>query len=268
MGRCILYTGIRLLLLIHHFIISLAFSSFCSSVRSFVCSYFRPVRGITSKFYMQATRVEYISPTIEKRCTWDNGLLWLRDRPCNIYVGQWPIFHGPLILPYIIVRLKLFLYIRKMAPAGDIRAPPGTCSSFFIFLSLQFSNIRMFCHTFLRNWGLEDWNLVHTWTVGRCILYTRIRLLLFIHPVISSFFFLSSFQTIKFFVTLFSGTVRPGSFKLHTWTVGRCNVYTRIRLLLLIRLFISSVFFLQFSFSPILRHQKFLLHFSQELGGL
>ena len=50
---------------------------------------------------------------LEKRCTWDNGSLWLKERPCKIYVGQWPIFHGPLILPYIIVRLKLFLYVKK-----------------------------------------------------------------------------------------------------------------------------------------------------------
>ena len=50
---------------------------------------------------------------MEKRCTWDKGSLWLKDRPCKIYVGQWPIFHGPLILPYIILRHKLFLYIKK-----------------------------------------------------------------------------------------------------------------------------------------------------------
>ena len=48
---------------------------------------------------------------MEKCCTWDNGSLWLKDRPCKIYVGQWPIFHGSLILPYSIVRLKLFLYM-------------------------------------------------------------------------------------------------------------------------------------------------------------
>ena len=42
----------------------------------------------------------------------------------------------------------------------------------------------------------------------RCILYTEIRMLLLIHSLISSFFFLSNFQTLKFFVTLFSGTVR------------------------------------------------------------
>ena len=36
-------------------------------VRTYVCSYFRPIRGITSKFYMQATRVEYISPTTHQK---------------------------------------------------------------------------------------------------------------------------------------------------------------------------------------------------------
>ena len=55
---------------------------------------------------------------MEKCCTWDNGSLWLKDRPCKIYVGQWPIFHGLLILPYIIVRLKLFLYIKKWHRLG------------------------------------------------------------------------------------------------------------------------------------------------------
>ena len=144
---------------------------------------------------------------------------------------------------------------------------------FFIFLSLQFTNIKIFRHSFLRNceawkvdtwytrgqwadvscipesgcccclfipvflhfpfspifkhlkfsshfsqelWGLEGWNLVHMWTVGRCIVCTRIRLLLLICPFISSVFFLSNFQTLKIFVALFSGTVRPIKFKLDT----------------------------------------------------
>ena len=47
-------------------------------------------------------------------------------------------------------------------------------------------------------------------------MYTGIRLLLLIHPFISSFFFLSNFQTLKFFVTLFSGTARPRRLKLGT----------------------------------------------------
>ena len=58
--------------------------------------------------------------------------------------------------------------------------------------------------------------MVHTWTVGRCLVYTRIRLLVLIHHFNFSFFFLSNFQTLKFFVTLFSGTVRPRRLKLGT----------------------------------------------------
>ena len=43
-----------------------------------------------------------------------------------------------------------------------------------------------------------------------------IRLLQLICPFISSFFFLYNFQTLKFFVTLFSGTLRPRRLKLGT----------------------------------------------------
>ena len=79
--------------------------------------------------------------------------------------------------------------------------------------------------------------------MGRCVVFTGIRLLLLIGPVISSFFFLSNFQTLKFFVTIFLGTVRPRNL-VHKWTVGRCIMYTGIRLLLLICPFVSLFFFL------------------------
>ena len=102
---------------------------------------------------------------------------------------------------------------------------------FFIFLSPQFSNIKIFCHTFSGTVRPRR-NLVYTWTVGRCIVCTGVRLLLLIHPFISSFFFLSNYQTLKFFVTFFSGTVRPRRNLLHMWTVGRYIVFTGIRLLL------------------------------------
>ena len=87
---------------------------------------------------------------------------------------------------------------------------------FFIFLSVHFSNIKILSRFSKELWGLEDWNLIHIWTVGRCIVYTGIRLLLLIHSFISSFFFLSNFQTLKFFVTLFSETVRLRRLKLGT----------------------------------------------------
>ena len=41
-----------------------------------------------------------------------------------------------------------------------------------------------------------------------------------VHPCIFSFFFLSNFQALKFFVTLFSGTVRPGRLILGTQVVS------------------------------------------------
>ena len=80
---------------------------------------------------------------------------------------------------------------------------------FIIFLS-NFRALNTFLSHFSQElWGLKDWNLVQTWTVGRCIVYTGIRLLLLIYPFTLSFFFRSNFQALKCFVTLFVGTVMP-----------------------------------------------------------
>ena len=87
----------------------------------------------------------------------------------------------------------------------------------FFFLS-NFQTLTFSSHFSQELWDLEDWNLAHTWIVDRCIVYTVFRLLLFICPFISSFFFLSNFQTFKIFVTLFSDseTVWPRRLKLGT----------------------------------------------------
>ena len=103
---------------------------------------------------------------------------------------------------------------------------------FFIFFLSNFQTLKFFTHFYQELWGLEGWNLVHMWTVGGCMVYTRIRLLLLIHTFISSHFSqelwgLESWNLV------------------HTWTVGGCIVYTRIRQLLLhICSFIFSFFFL------------------------
>ena len=135
-------------------------------------------------------------------------------------------------------------------------------SSFF-FLS-NFQHWNFLSHFSRELWGLEDWNFVYTWTVGRCIMSTRIRLLLLIHPFISSFFFLSNFQHWNFLSHFSRELWGLEDWNLvHTWTVGRCIMYTRIRLLLLNCPFISSFFFL-FNF----QHWNFFSHFSRELWGL
>ena len=92
----------------------------------------------------------------------------------------------------------------------------------FIPLFLRFFNFSS--HFSEQLWDLEGWNFVHPWTVGRCIMCTGIRLLLHICPFISSFSCLSNFQILTFFVTLFSGTMRPWRLKLGTH-VGSGQIY-------------------------------------------
>ena len=190
---------------------------------------------------------------------------------------------------------------------------------FIIFFLSNYQTLKAFVTCFSGTARSRRWNLVHTWTVGRRIVYTGIRLLLLICPFISIFFFLSNFQTLKLSVILFSRIVRPRRLKIgtqvdsgqmylvyrnqaaaayssfissfsfssnfqhwnflshfsrepwgledwnlvDTWTVGRCIMWTRSRLLLLIRPFISSFFFLS-NF----QHWNFSSHFSREVWGL
>ena len=95
-------------------------------------------------------------------------------------------------------------------------------------------------------WGLEGWNFIQTWTVGSCIVYSKIRMLLLIQPF-SSFFFLSNFQILNIFVTLFAGTVRPRRLKLVTQVNNGCVPESYCCCL-----FVSL--FLHFSSSQIFKH--------------
>ena len=111
-------------------------------------------------------------------------------------------------------------------------------------------------------WGLEDWNLAHMWKLGRCIVYTGIRLLLLIRPFISSFFFLLNFQTLKFFIPLFQEL-----WGLEDWnTRGQWVDVSCIPESDCCCIFVPL--FLHFSFSPIFKYWNFSSHFSRELWGL
>ena len=84
-----------------------------------------------------------------------------------------------------------------------------------------------------------------------------------IHPFISSFFFLQ-FSTLKFFVTLFSGTVRPRRLKIGTHLdIGQMYLVYQNQA---VATYSSLYFFIYLSlqFSTL----KFLSHFSRELWGL
>ena len=73
-----------------------------------------------------------------------------------------------------------------------------------------------------------------------------------IRPFISSFFFLSNFQTLNLFVTLFSGTVRPRRLKLGTHMDGG-QMY-RVYQTQAAAACSFIPLFLQFSFSPIFKY--------------
>ena len=133
---------------------------------------------------------------------------------------------------------------------------------FLIFLSLQFSNIKIFCHTFLRNCEAKKVQTCYAhgkWVNVSCIpescCCSYLSLYFFFH--FFSFFFLSNFQTLK----IFSGAVRPRRLKLgtHADSGQMYCVYQNQAA--------AAYSFLYFSFPPIFK-QNFSSHFSQELWGV
>ena len=53
----------------------------------------------TSDFSLYMYLEDYL---MDKYHNWDIGPMWCKDLPHKMYVGQWPTFHGPLILSYIL----------------------------------------------------------------------------------------------------------------------------------------------------------------------
>ena len=45
----------------------------------------------------------YLEDYLMDKChNWNIGSMWCKDLPHKMYVGQWPTFHGPVILSYIL----------------------------------------------------------------------------------------------------------------------------------------------------------------------
>ena len=99
---------------------------------------------------------------LKKSGTWDDRSVSLRDWPCKLYVGQWSIFHGPLILPYIIVIDLKIIYNLEMAPTRGIRDPLGNCSSILkVITKIQLEKDKLWYLTFTtRLANLADSKLV------------------------------------------------------------------------------------------------------------
>ena len=53
--------------------------------------------------------------------TWDIGSVWHKHWPEIMYVGQWPFYHVPMILPYIWDYLAILNYFPITACSGLLK---------------------------------------------------------------------------------------------------------------------------------------------------
>ena len=141
-------------------------------------------------------------------------------------------------------------------------AVPYSFLYFFIFLSLQFPNItlKILSHFSQELWGLETGYTHEQWWMY--LVYHKQAATAAYSPFLHfSFFF--SFQRLKFFITLFSGTVRPRYWKLVTHV--DCERMYRVYCCccLFIPLFLHFSFFF-FSFQTLKFFITFFLFFKKK----
>ena len=238
MGGCIVCTRIRLLLLIHPFISSFFFLSNFQTLQ-FLSHFSQELwdNGWLYRVYMDNGWVYHVYQNQAAYSSLYSFFFLSSFQTLKVFVA---LFSGT-VRPR---RLKLGTHMDN----GWVCMPGSGCCCLFdpfissLFFLFNFQTLKLFVTLFSGTVRLEGWNLVRTWTVGRCKVYTGIR-----HPFISSFFFLSSFQSLKF-SSYFSQELwgLEDLNLVHAWTVGRCIVYTGIKLLLL---FVPLFSFLSLQFS-------------------
>ena len=196
------YTGIRLLLLISSFI-SFFFLSHLQLLKFFVTLFSGTVRpgrlilgthmdsGQMYRVYRNQAAAAYLSLYFI--------FLSLPSSIIKIFVTLFSgtVRPGRLILGTHMDSVQMYRVYRNQAAASYLSF------YFFIFLSLQFQMLKFFV------------TFSETVKPARLILSTPVdsgRM----HSFISSFFFLPNFQALKIFVTLFSGIVKPRRLKLDT----------------------------------------------------
>ena len=197
-----MYTRIRLLLLICPFISSFFFLSNFQTI-FFVTVFSRTVRPRRLKLGTHVDIGQMYHVYWNQAAAAYSSLYFFLFFLSNFQTEFFVTFLSGTVRPR---RLKLGTHVDSGWVYGvyQNQAAAAYLSLFFFFFS--FSNIQILkflSHFSQELWGLEGWNLVHTWTMGGCIVYTRIRQLLHICPFIFSFFFLSNFQTLKCFCHTF-----------------------------------------------------------------
>ena len=106
------------------------------------------------------------------------------------------------------------------------------------------------------------YNLVQVLWIICCFMWKRTSFLLLILPLISSFFFLSSYQISKDFIFLFSGTERHTKLKLGPHMDSRLIYHVYLNQASSIYLVLCFFRFLSLKFQNIFQNINVLSHFS------
>ena len=228
-----MYTGLGLLLHIHPIISSFFFLSSFQTLKFFVTLFSGTVRPRRLQLCTHVDSGQLYHAYWNQAAAAYSSLYFSFFFLCNFQLGT-HVDSGQMYIVY-----------------QNQAAAPYLSLYFFIFLFLQFSNMKNFRHTFRRNcetYKIETLSHVdtgHMYRVYRNQAAAAYSSLFF-------FIFLSNFQTLKFFVTLFSGTVMPRRLKLGTHVDSR-QMYRVYRNQTAAAAY-SSLYFSSFFFSPNLKH--------------
>ena len=169
-------------------------------------------RGSNKVDHKVMIRDQYITTSYQHIYWHPSKFLFVLSKPCVNWIVTYRVSQkncNPI--SYLKTIQNILMTLLDGSQVSD-RCPLG-----YLFFLSNLQTLNFSSHFSQQLWGLEDWILVHTWTVGRYIVYTGIRLLL-ICPFISSFFILSNYQTLTI-VIIFSQKLR----RLESWNLdARC----------------------------------------------
>ena len=201
MGRCIVFTGIGLLLLICPSISSFFFLSNFQTLKCFVTLFSRTVRPRRLKLGTHMDSGQMYRVYQNQAAAAYSSLYFFIFFLSNFQTLKFFI----TLLPGTVRprRLKLGTQVDSGWMYGVYQNKAAAAYSSLYFFFLQYSDMKIFVTLFSGTVRPRKLKLGVHMDKGGCIMYTRIRKLLHICPFIFSFFFLSNFQTLKYFCHTF-----------------------------------------------------------------
>ena len=188
------YTRLRLLLLIHPFISSVFFLPKFQTLKIFVALFSGTVRPIKLKLdtHMEIGWVYCLYSNQAATSYWSLISLFFflsNVQKLKIFITLFSGTVRPRKFKLSTLVDNGWMYCVYQKGCCRLLAPLFLHFSFSPIIKQNFSS-----HFSQELWGIESWNLIHMWTIGACVVYTGIMLLLLICLFIDPFFFLSNFQ--------------------------------------------------------------------------